>query len=158
MILSEQARARIKAAGEKYPQVRSAILPALHVANDEHGYVSDKMFEEIADTLGIKYVDVAAAASFYTYFPKEPRGKFYIQVCRNISCALLGSHHLSHYLQEKLGIKLGETTTDGMFTVVEVECLGSCASAPMMQINDDYYENLTQAKVDEILAELKKKA
>ncbi|MFH2055169.1 MAG: NAD(P)H-dependent oxidoreductase subunit E, partial [bacterium] len=72
MILSEKAREKIKVAGQKYPQVRSAILPALHVANDEHGYVSDKMFEEIAETLGIKYVDVASAASFYTYFPKAP--------------------------------------------------------------------------------------
>lgn len=158
MILSDAARDKIKAAAEKYPQVRSAILPALHVANEEHGYVSDKMFEEIAETLGIKYVDVASAASFYTYFPKAPRGKYLIQVCRNISCALLGSHHLSQYLQEKLGVRLGETTADNMFTVIEVECLGSCSSAPMMQINDDYYENLTQAKVDEILAELKQKA
>ncbi len=156
MILTEAARERIKTAARKYPKARSAILPALHVANDEHGYLSDKMFAEIAETLGIKYVDVAAAASFYTYFPKAPRGKYYIQVCRNISCALLGSHHLSHYLQEKLGIKLGETTSDGLFTVVEVECLGSCTTAPMMQINDDYYESLTQAKVDEILEKLRR--
>ena len=158
MILTEAARERIKAAAQKYPKVRSAILPALHVANDEHGYLSDKMFAEIAETLGIKYVDVATAASFYTYFPKAARGKYYIQVCRNISCALLGSHHLSQYLQEKLGIKLGETTSDGLFTVVEVECLGSCTTAPMMQINDDYYESLTQAKVDEILENLRRDA
>jgi NADH:ubiquinone oxidoreductase subunit E len=116
------------------------------------------MFEEIAEVLGLKFVDVASAASFYTYFPKKPRGKYYIQVCRNISCALMGSHHLTQYLLDKLNLKLGETTADGLFTVVEVECLGSCTTAPMMQINDDFYENLTREKVDTILEELKSKA
>lgn len=158
MILSEQARKLVADTAGKYPEIRSAILPALHVAYNEHGYVSDEMFEEIADVLGLKFVDVAAAASFYTYFPKQPRGKYLIQVCRNISCALLGAQHLTHYLLNKLGVALGETTADGLFTVVEVECLGSCTTAPMMQINDDYYENLTQAKVDAILEELKAKA
>lgn len=158
MILSEQARDLIAKAGKKYPRVLSAILPALHVAYDEHGYISDEMYSEIAEVLGVKFVEVASAASFYTYFPKKPRGKYYIQVCRNISCALLGAEHLSRYLQNKLNIKLGETTADGLFTVVEVECLGSCATAPMMQINDDYYENLTQELVDKILEDLKSKA
>ncbi|MCK4856751.1 MAG: NADH-quinone oxidoreductase subunit NuoE [candidate division Zixibacteria bacterium] len=159
MILSPQAREKIVAAAKQYPQVKSAILPALHVANEEHGYVSDQMYREIADLLDLKCVDVAAAASFYTYFPKAPRGRYYIQVCRNISCALLGARHLSTYLQEKLGLKeLGETTPDNLFTVVEVECLGSCTTAPMMQINDDYYENLTKEKVDQIIADLKSRA
>jgi NADH-quinone oxidoreductase E subunit len=158
MILSEQARQQISQVAEKYPQVRSAILPALHVAYDEHGYISDEMFQEISEVLGIKFVDVASAASFYTYFPKRPRGKYLIQVCRNISCALLGSQHLTRYLLQKLGVELGETTADGMFTVVEVECLGSCTTAPMMQINDDYYESLTREKVDKILEELRSKA
>lgn len=158
MILSEKARTEIAQVATKYPRVLSAVLPALHVAFYEHGYVSDEMFSEIADVLGIKFVEVASAASFYTYFPKQPRGKYYVQVCRNISCALLGARHLSQYLLERLNIKLGETTADGLFTVVEVECLGSCSSAPMMQINDDFYENLTQEKVDTILAELKAQA
>jgi NADH-quinone oxidoreductase subunit E len=158
MILSEKARTDIAQVSTMYPRVLSAVLPALHIAFYEHGYVSDEMFAEIADVLGIKFVEVASAASFYTYFPKQPRGKYYIQVCRNISCALLGARHLTQYLLEKLNIKLGETTADGLFTVVEVECLGSCSSAPMMQINDDYYENLTQEKVDNVLAELKAQA
>lgn len=158
MILSPEAREKIAAVAKKYPQVRSAILPALHVAFDEQRHLSDKMYEEIAEVLGIKYVDVAAAASFYTYFPKEPVGKYIIQVCRNISCALLGARHLTSYLLEKLNIELGQTTPDGLFTVLEVECLGSCSTAPMMQINDDYYENLTVEKVDQILEDLRKKA
>jgi NADH-quinone oxidoreductase E subunit len=158
MILSDAAREKIRQTATKYPEVRSTILPALHVAFDEHGYLSDKMFHEIAETLGIKAVDVAAAASFYTYFPKAPRGKYYIQVCRNISCALLGARHLSDYLCEKLGTELGQTTPDGLFTVVEVECLGSCTTAPMMQINDDYHEKLTREKVDQIIEKLKREA
>jgi NADH:ubiquinone oxidoreductase subunit E len=91
-------------------------------------------------------------------FPKHPVGKYLIQVCHNISCALLGADSLIDYLKEKLGVDMGETTPDGLFTLISVECLGSCATAPMMQINDDYYENLTREKVDSILAELKAKA
>ena len=99
--------------------------------------------------------EIAEAATFYTMFPKLPVGKYLIQVCHNISCALLGADSLIAYLEDKLGIKLGETTSDGLFTLVAVECLGSCCTAPMMQINNDYYENLTREKVDRILDELR---
>lgn len=155
MMLSAETRAKIAESGKKYPRVKSAILPALHFAYQEHGYLSDAMYEEIAATLGVKFIEVAEAASFYTLFPKQPRGKYYIQVCRNISCALLGSHHLTQYLCDKLGVNTGETTKDGLFTVVEVECLGSCSSAPMMQVNDKYYETLTESKVNRLLEEWK---
>ncbi len=155
MILSDAARQRISRIAERYPKVRSAILPALHVAYEEHGYLSDQMYEEIAQTLDVKYVEVAEAASFYTMFPKGKRGKYLIQVCRNISCALLGSHHLTEYLLDKLNVELGETTADGLFTVVEVECLGSCTTAPMMQINEHYHENLTIEKVDRLIEEFR---
>ncbi|RKX21133.1 MAG: NAD(P)H-dependent oxidoreductase subunit E, partial [Candidatus Zixiibacteriota bacterium] len=100
-------------------------------------------------------VDIAEAASFYTMFPKEPVGKYLIQVCHNISCALLGADSLIGYLEEKLAIKKGETTSDNMFTLISVECLGGCTAAPMMQINDRYYENLTREKVDKILEDLR---
>ncbi len=155
MILSQETKLKISQAGQRYPKVKSAILPALHFAYEEHGHLNDQMYEEIAETLGVKFIEVAEAASFYTMFPKAPRGKYLIQVCRNISCALMGSHHLTEYLLKKFGTKLGETTKDGLFTVVEVECLGSCCSAPMMQVNDKYYETLTIAKVDKLIAEWK---
>ncbi len=155
MILSQDTKLKISQAGTRYPKVRSAILPALHLAYEEHGFLNEQMYEQIADVLGVKFIEVAEAASFYTMFPKAPRGRYLIQVCRNISCALMGSHHLTQYLLTKFGVKLGETTKDGLFTVVEVECLGSCCSAPMMQVNDKYYENLTQAKVDQLIAEWK---
>lgn len=155
MILSQDTKLKISQAGTRYPKVRSAILPALHLAYEEHGFLNDQMYEQIAEVLGVKFIEVAEAASFYTMFPKAPRGRYLIQVCRNISCALMGSHHLTQYLLTKFGVKLGETTKDGLFTVVEVECLGSCCSAPMMQVNEKYFENLTQAKVDQLIAEWK---
>jgi len=104
--------------------------------------------------LNIPAGEIAEAASFYTMFPKQPVGKYLIQVCHNISCALLGAESLIGYLEHKLGVQVGETTPDNLFTIVRVECLGSCATAPMMQINQDYYENLTKKKVDRILEQL----
>jgi len=154
MILSEQSVARIKEAVARYPRPKSAVLPALTIAYRQVGHLNDDIYGEIAEAIGIPMVEVAEAATFYTMFPKEPTGKYLIQVCHNISCALLGAEGLVAYLEQKLGIKKGETTPDNLFTLVTVECLGSCATAPMMQINHDYYENLTRARVDEILERL----
>ena len=156
MILNDDTVKKIKATVPIYPQRRSCILPALTLAYWQEGHLNDDIYREISDILDLKTVDVASAASFYTMFPKAPVGKYYIQVCHNISCARLGADSLIDYLTQKLGVKLGETTEDGLFTVVTVECLGSCTTAPMMQINDDYYENLTREKVDQILEDLRK--
>ncbi len=156
MILSDNTVKKIKATIARYPQRRSCILPALTLAYAQVRRLDDGIYREISNILELKTVDIAAAASFYTMFPKAPVGKYYIQVCHNISCALLGAESLIDYLLKKLDVKLGETTEDGLFTVVTVECLGSCTTAPMMQINDDYYENLTREKVDEILDRLRK--
>jgi len=158
MILSEQAIAEMKAKTARYPIKRSGILPALTIAYHEVGHLNDDVYLEIAEAIEVPVLEVAEAASFYTMFPKQPVGKYLIQVCHNISCALLGADGLLDYLEQKLGIKKGETTPDNLFTIVSVECLGSCATAPMMQINHDYYENLTREKVDQILEELKAKA
>lgn len=155
MILSVLTRSKIAETVPRYPTVKSAILPALHLAHLEHGYLNDQMYEEIAGILGLKVVEVAEAASFYSLFPKAKRGKYLIQVCRNISCALLGSHHLTQYLLQKLDLELGETTADGLFTVIEVECLGSCCTAPVMQVNQHYYENLTMAKIDQLIEQFR---
>jgi NADH-quinone oxidoreductase E subunit len=158
MILKEKAVVEIKKRVVKYPHHKSAILPALTVAYRQEGHLSPELYREIAQIIKVPYIEVAEAASFYTMFPKEPVGKYLIQVCHNISCALLGADSLIHYLEEKLGIKKGETTPDDIFTLISVECLGSCATAPMMQINDKYYENLTREKVDKILDELREQA
>lgn len=158
MILSEQSVAEIKKKMVRYPRRKSAILPALTVAYWQIGHLNDDIYREISEIIEIPTVEIAEAASFYTMFPKKPVGKYLIQVCHNISCALLGAEGLIHYLEEKLGIKKGESTSDGMFTLITVECLGGCSAAPMMMINDAYYENLTREKVDKILEELKNQA
>lgn len=158
MILSQESVKQIQGKVPLYPRRKSAILPALTIAYHQLGYVDDDVYREIAQIIGVPFVEIAEAATFYTLFPKAPRGKYLIQVCHNISCALMGADSLVEYLEKKLGIRRGETTPDKLFTLISVECLGSCATAPMMQINHDFYENLTPPKVDQILAELRAKA
>jgi len=156
MILNDETVKQIKGVIPKYPERRSCILPALTLAYRQVGYLNDDVYREISGILELDLVDIAEAASFYTMFPKKPVGKYLIQVCHNISCALLGAESLIEYLLKKLDVELGEVTEDGLFTVVTVECLGSCTTAPMMQINDKYYDNLTREKVDAIIEELRK--
>lgn len=158
MILTEQSVAAMKEAAARYPRRKSAVLPALTIAYRQVGHLSDDIYQEISGAIGVPAVEVAEAATFYTMFPKEPVGKYLIQVCHNISCSLMGADSLIAYLERKLGVKKGDTTPDNLFTLISVECLGSCATAPMMQINHDYYENLTPAKVDKILEDLKAEA
>jgi NADH-quinone oxidoreductase subunit E len=158
MILSPESITSIKEKAARYPRSKSAILPALTIAYRQVGYLSNDIYKEISKVIRIPVVEVAEAATFYTMFPKAPTGKYLIQVCHNISCALLGADSLIGYLEQKLEIKLGGTTGDNLFTLISVECLGSCATAPMMQINHDYYENLTREKVDAILDELREEA
>ena len=154
MILTPESTTSIKVAAALYPKVKSAILPAITIAYRQVGHLNADLYDEIATILDIPAVEVAEAASFYTMFPKKPVGKYLIQVCHNLSCALLGAEGLLSYLQHKLEIEVGETTPDNLFSLVRVECLGSCATAPTMQINHDYYENLTRAEVDRILEKL----
>jgi NADH-quinone oxidoreductase subunit E len=158
MMLTAESVARIKEAAGKYPQVKSAILPALTIAYRQLGHLNEDIYDEIAQTLSLPAGEIAEAASFYTMFPKKPVGKYLIQVCHNISCSLLGAESLISYLEQKLGVQVGETTPDNLFTIVRVECLGSCSTAPMMQINHDYYENLTRKTVDAVLEQLRVEA
>ncbi len=139
----------------RYPEKRSALLPALFLAQKKYGYLTKEAMEEVASILGLSPVQVYEVATFYTMFNKKPVGKFHVQVCTNVSCSLLGSEKIVKCLEKKLNIKAGETTRNKLFTLTEVECLGSCGTAPMMQINDTYYENLTEEKVENILNELR---
>ena len=157
MILNKESVALMQKKASLYPQRKSAILPALTIAYRQMGHLNEQIYREISKAINVPYIEVAEAATFYTMFPKQPTGKYLIQVCHNISCALLGADSLVAYLEQKLGIKKGETTKDNLFTLISVECLGSCATAPMMQINMDFYENLTRARVDHILDELRAK-
>ncbi len=151
-MLSEDLKKEIEAEVKKYPTRRSAVMAALTMAQLDKGRVTAEDMREVADLLGINPVDVHEIGTFYTMYNVErPVGKYHIQVCWNISCSLLGAEHLIEHIEKLLGIKLGETTPDKKFTLTTVECLGSCGTAPMMQINDDYYENLTGERVEEIL-------
>ena len=156
-ILTAESVAEIQKQMVRFPVRRSAILPAITVANRQLGYLSAEVYEEISEITEIPVSQIAEAASFYTLFPKKPRGKYLIMVCDNISCALCGADAMIKYLEKKLGIKRGETTEDNLFTLGTAECLAGCSAAPMMQVNDRYYENLTPTKVDKLLEELKGK-
>ena len=120
----------------------------------EFGHVSDEAIVYVAGLLGLSPARIEGVATFYTMYNRKPVGKYHVQICRNISCSLLGAEHLITHVAEKLGVKPGETTPDGRFTLSQVECLGSCGTAPVMQINDDYHENLTEASIDAILDKL----
>lgn len=138
----------------KYPQKDAALLPTIWLAQEEFGYLSAEAMAYIGKLLDLPPSKVYSVASFYTMFKKEPTGKYLIQICRTLSCQLCGAREVSRHISEKLGIKLGETTPDNKFTMIEVECLGSCGTAPMMQINNDYHENLTKSKINQIIDSL----
>ena len=157
-MLTEKMREKIRALEHKYPDKRSLVMGALWEVQRSRGWkLTKEDLEDIAKILDISPVEVQAAASFYTLYNVVEKigGRYHIQFCQNISCTLLGAEHLLEHLKTTLGIKPGETTRDKRFSLTTVECLGSCGTAPMMQINDDYYENLTVEKVDEILERLK---
>jgi NADH-quinone oxidoreductase E subunit len=156
--LSENARKEIAAKIGQLPDPRSVLIPALYIAQKEFGYVSFEAMECLAAELGLPVSEVRAVATFYTMFNKNPVGRYHIQVCQNLTCSLLGAESLITYLEKKLGIAAGQTSSDGKFTLSRVECLGSCGTGPVMQINDDYYENLTAEKIDRILTDLDNKA
>ena len=155
---SEQAKKEFEDILKRYPTKRAALLPVLYLAQREFGHISLRVMEYIAELLDITAADVYDTASFYTMFHLKPIGKYHIQVCHTLSCALMGASNIVDYIKKKLNIEVGETTEDGLFTLSKVECLGSCGTAPVMQINDDYYENLTEEKIDKVLDELREKA
>jgi NADH-quinone oxidoreductase E subunit len=138
----------------KYPVKRSAILPLMFIVQRERGYLDPPGVAYLADRLGVRITDIWEVATFYSMINIDPVGKYHIQVCKTLSCKILGSDNITRRCTERLGIKPGQTTEDGRFTLSEVECLGSCGTAPMLQIGFDYYEDLTPEKVDEILASL----
>ena len=140
----------------RYPVRRSALLPLLNLAQREEGYVSESSMKEIAKILSLTPPQVYETVTFYTMFNLKPIGKFHIQVCRSLMCALVRSDELVQWIQNKLEIAPKQTTSDKLFTLSTVECLGSCGTGPMMQINDDYYEQLNEEKIGRIFDDLKR--
>jgi NADH-quinone oxidoreductase E subunit len=139
----------------RYPKKEAAMLPVLYLAQREFGHIGQEAIDYVAKLMGQSSARVYGVVSFYTMFNMKPIGRHHIQVCRTLPCALGGAEKVTAFLTQKLGIKPGQTTEDGRFTLSEVECLASCGTAPMMQINDDYYENLTEEKIEQILDTMK---
>ena len=139
----------------RYPKKEAAMLPVLYLAQKEFGHLGSEAIEYVARLMEQAPARVLGVVSFYTLYNMKPIGRHHIQVCRTLPCALRGAEQVTLFLKQKLGIEPGQTTADGRFTLSEVECLASCGTAPMMQVNDDYYENLTAEKITEILDGLK---
>lgn len=154
-MLKEKYQKEIDEILSRYPVKRSALIPLLYLAQRDQGYITEPAMKEIARLLGLTPSQVYETATFYTLLNLKKVGRFHIQVCKSLMCALVGSDTVIGWIKAKLGIAPGETTADGQFTLSTVECLAACGTGPMMQINDDYYERLTEEKMDRILADLR---
>ncbi|PKM46178.1 MAG: NADH-quinone oxidoreductase subunit NuoE [Gammaproteobacteria bacterium HGW-Gammaproteobacteria-1] len=153
-LLTPASRAEIDTWVAKYPAERkqSAVMAALRIAQDQNGgWLTTELMDAVAAYLGIAPIAVYEVATFYSMYQLEPVGRHRINVCTNISCLLRGSEEVVDHLQKRLGVKLGETTADGRFTLKEVECLGACVNAPVAQIARQYYEQLTPELIDRII-------
>jgi NADH-quinone oxidoreductase subunit E len=151
---SPEVEAEIDRHIAKYPVMRSSILPLMFIVQRERGYLDPPGVAYLAKRLNLRITDIWEVATFYSMLYTKPVGKYHIQICKTLSCKIMGAGKITKHCSEKLGIGPGETTADGRFTISEVECLGSCGTAPMFQINFDYHENLTPEKIDQILDSL----
>lgn len=151
---TEENLKRIEEAKKKYPSSLAAVMVTIYIAQEQNGFISNEVMEEIANVLDIDKVNVISVVTFYTMYHQKQMGKYHIQVCTNVSCMLRGGYEIYNHIKEKFGIDNMEVTDDGKVSIEECECLGSCGTAPMFAINDEFYENLTKEKVSEILDSL----
>ncbi|MAF92231.1 MAG: NADH-quinone oxidoreductase subunit NuoE [Bdellovibrionota bacterium] len=154
--LANERVEKIKSEMQRYETKQSAIIPALYQVQEQYGWVSKEALDFLADLMEIPVAEIREVFTFYTMFNQKPTGKFHLQVCTNISCSMAGGRELTDYICKKLNVKPGDTTADGKFSVSKVECLGSCDTAPVMQNNFEYHENLNEAKIDQIIESLQK--
>lgn len=155
-LLSSELQQEIKELMASYPKPQSAILMALHRIQEELGWVPEPAQAQVAELFGLPAQDVATLVTFYYMYHRKPMGKYVLKICRSISCFLCGSGPLIQQLEEKLQIKLGETTPDGNFSLVGAECLAACTGAPCLQVNDRFFENASEERVDDLLARLRR--
>ncbi len=146
---------KIKKLKERYPSPKALTLPLLWIAQEQEGFISMEAMEVIAEHTTRPTMEIYKTATFYTMFNLTPVGTYHIQLCKTLSCSLSGKDDILQHIKKSIGIEVGETTEDGKFTLSQVECLGSCGTAPIMQINTTNHESLTVEKIDEILEELK---
>jgi len=158
-IIQGNIQARIDRWISHYPaeQKQSAVMPALRIVQEENGgYLTTELMDQVAEYLEMRPIAVYEVATFYSMYEHQPVGQNKLAVCTNISCMLRGSDEIVAYLEKKLGVKVGEVTPDGRFSIKKVECLGACGGAPMMMVGKEYYENLTEASLDALLEEFAK--
>jgi NADH-quinone oxidoreductase subunit E len=154
-MISDHLRAKYDAIVHNYPIKRSALIPILLTTQEELGFLPLQALQAVAAYLDLPEIEVHEVVTFYSMLRLKPVGKHHVQVCTNISCLLLGGEKIFEHISARLGIGEGETTSDGLFSLTEVECLGACCNAPAMQVNYQYHEDLTLEKVDRILNDLK---
>jgi NADH-quinone oxidoreductase E subunit len=152
-MISDKARQRMRDLANRYPVARSAVMPALYIAQQEEGYISQAALEAVAEALNLTVDDVESVATFYTMYYQQPPGKKVIKVCTSISCYLRNCDALVEQLEKRLGVKRGETTPDGNYTLMTTECLASCGTAPVLQVNNKFVENLTPEMIDALVDE-----
>jgi NADH-quinone oxidoreductase E subunit len=157
-LLFEKYQDEIQAILSKYPQSRSAVLPLMYLAQEAYGYMSEEAIKDVASVLELNPTEVLSLAGFYTLYYEEPVGKYVLEICTDLPCALRGAEEFTEMACQKLGIKVGETTEDGMFTIKTVMCLAACDKAPMLQANLKYEENLDEAKFDALISRLRQEA
>ncbi|MCX6138401.1 MAG: NAD(P)H-dependent oxidoreductase subunit E [Ignavibacteriales bacterium] len=153
-MLNEENLKKIEEIGKRYPEAKAALLPALWIAQEQDGWISEETMKQIGDLLGLPYGHVLGVVTFYTMFNSKPLGTYHIEVCTNASCQLRGSDKILRKVEHVCSAGAGHTSPDGKWTVNEVECMGACGGAPMIAIGEEYYENLTPDKVEEILRKL----
>jgi NADH-quinone oxidoreductase E subunit len=156
MIIDDNISQQIDALRPHFPTEQALLLPLLHAIQAKEGWISREAMQEAASFLHLPLARVLEVVTFYTMYNRKPVGKQHLQVCTNVACFLRGADHLVSCLEKRLGIKVGETTADGRFTLSEVECLAACGTAPVMQVNDDYYENLDEASLHQLMDRLEK--
>ena len=139
----------------RYPRPKSALIPLLHLAQEQDGYVADDAMEHLAELVGVTPAEVLGTCSFYEMFKREPVGDYLVNVCSNISCLLLGGEELLHHMESRLGIKAGSTTADGTFTLEDVECIAACTEAPAIQVNYRYFHQVTDDDFDRLVDDLR---
>src|SRR5215467_6350170 len=150
-MISEQAKQRMRDLAARYPVARSAVMPALYIAQQEEGYITQAALQAVAEAIGMTVDDVESIAIFYTMYYQQPPGKKIIKVCTSISCYLRNCDVLVNHLEQRLGIKRGETTVDGNYTLMTTECLASCGTAPVLQVNNEFVENVTLDMADTLV-------
>jgi NADH-quinone oxidoreductase E subunit len=154
-MLNEVNLKKVEELRKRYPTSQALVLPVLWIVQEQHGFISEDAMKYVATLLNLPYGQILGVVTFYTMLNRKPVGKHHIEVCTNVSCMLRGSGKILEHIERSLGIKVGETSPDMKWTLTEVQCMGSCGTAPMLAIGDEYYEDLTIEKVNKLINNLK---